>query len=261
VAVEGGTECSGGCKHRCAMDICAVLCNGQLMVMDEREEGEEQLLLVTCSSPFNQQQLLPLAPTSTTTLPLQLSISATMSDQRVWKEQICCIGAGYVGGPTMAVIAKHCPDIRVAVVDIDERRINAWNSDALPVFEPHLAETLAAARANNNLIFTCNIDEEIDRADIIFVAVATPTKNYGRGAGKAFDMTYWDAVARNIARVATRDKIIVEKSTVPVRTAENVIKILNANRRSKDIKFHVCCLLACLFVCLFVEPAGSMPHC
>jgi UDPglucose 6-dehydrogenase len=184
-----------------------------------------------------------------------------MSDQRVWKEQICCIGAGYVGGPTMAVIAKHCPDIRVAVVDIDERRINAWNSDALPVFEPHLAETLAAARANNNLIFTCNIDEEIDRADIIFVAVATPTKNYGRGAGKAFDMTYWDAVARNIARVATRDKIIVEKSTVPVRTAENVIKILNANRRSKDIKFHVCCLLACLFVCLFVEPAGSMPHC
>ena len=165
--------------------------------------------------------------------------SSTTAETRQWKERVCCIGAGYVGGPTMAVIAKHCPDVRVAVVDIDATRIAAWNSRSLPVFEPQLQETIDAAHANGNLVFSTAIDEEIDRADIIFVAVATPTKSYGRGSGKAFDMTYWDAVARNIARVARSDKIIVEKSTVPVRTAEKVIQVLNANRTSRHVKFHV----------------------
>jgi len=159
---------------------------------------------------------------------------------REWKEKVVCVGAGYVGGPTMAVIAKHCPDVKVTVVDIDQRRIDAWNSRSLPVFENGLQEVIDEARSkNNNLTFTTDVDGAIRESTIIFIAVSTPTKTYGRGAGKSFDMTYWDAVARNIAAVAENDKIIVEKSTVPVRTADSVMHILNTNKKSKDIKFSV----------------------
>ena len=142
--------------------------------------------------------------------------------------KICCIGAGYVGGPTMAVIARQCPDITVTVVDISEERIAAWNDanlDNLPIYEPGLAEVVAKAR-NKNLFFSTEVDKAIQEADIIFIAVNTPTKTYGKGKGMAADLTYVEQCARRIAEVATSDKIVVEKSTLPVRTAEAIQTIL-----------------------------------
>ena len=142
--------------------------------------------------------------------------------------KICCIGAGYVGGPTMAVIARQCPNIIVTVVDISEERIAAWNDrdiDNLPIYEPGLAEVVAKAR-NKNLFFSTEVDKAIQEADIIFIAVNTPTKTYGKGKGMAADLTYVEQCARRIAEVATRDKIVVEKSTLPVRTAEAIQTIL-----------------------------------
>ena len=142
--------------------------------------------------------------------------------------KICCIGAGYVGGPTMAVIARQCPNITVTVVDISEERIAAWNDrdvDNLPIYEPGLAEVVAKAR-NKNLFFSTEVDKAIQEADIIFIAVNTPTKTYGKGKGMAADLTYVEQCARRIAEVATSDKIVVEKSTLPVRTAEAIQTIL-----------------------------------
>ena len=142
--------------------------------------------------------------------------------------KICCIGAGYVGGPTMAVIARLCTNIIVNVVDISEERIAAWNDpdlDKLPIYEPGLAEVVAKAR-NKNLFFSTDIDKAIEEADIIFIAVNTPTKTYGKGKGMAADLTYVEQCARRIAEVATTDKIVVEKSTLPVRTAEAIQTIL-----------------------------------
>ena len=142
--------------------------------------------------------------------------------------KICCIGAGYVGGPTMAVIARQCPNITVTVVDISEKRIAAWNDpnlDNLPIYEPGLAEVVANARGKN-LFFSTEIDKAIEEADIIFIAVNTPTKTYGKGKGMAADLTYVEQCARRIASVATSDKIVVEKSTLPVRTAEAIQTIL-----------------------------------
>ena len=142
--------------------------------------------------------------------------------------KICCIGAGYVGGPTMAVIARQCPNITVTVVDISSDRIAAWNDpnlDNLPIYEPGLAEVVARARGNN-LFFSTEIDKAIEDADIIFIAVNTPTKTYGKGKGMAADLTYVEQCARRIANVATGDKIVVEKSTLPVRTAEAIQTIL-----------------------------------
>ena len=142
--------------------------------------------------------------------------------------KICCIGAGYVGGPTMAVIAMQCPNITVTVVDISEERIAAWNDpdlDNFPIYEPGLAEVVAKAR-NKNLFFSTEIDEAIQEADMIFIAVNTPTKTYGKGKGMAADLTYVEQCARRIANVATSDKIVVEKSTLPVRTAEAIQTIL-----------------------------------
>ena len=142
--------------------------------------------------------------------------------------KICCIGAGYVGGPTMAVIARQCPNMTVNVVDISEERIAAWNDpdlDKLPIYEPGLAEVVAKAR-NKNLFFSTDIDKAIEEADIIFIAVNTPTKTYGKGKGMAADLTYVEQCARRIAEVATTDKIVVEKSTLPVRTAEAIQTIL-----------------------------------
>ena len=139
--------------------------------------------------------------------------------------KICCIGAGYVGGPTMAMIARKCPDIQVTVVDLNERRIADWNSSKLPIYEPGLQEVVDSAR-NKNLFFTTDIDTNLKEADIIFISVNTPTKDYGSGSGKAADLRFIEACARRIAEVGGGNKIVVEKSTVPVRTAQMVNEIL-----------------------------------
>ncbi len=149
--------------------------------------------------------------------------------------KICCIGAGYVGGPTMAVIAQKAPHIRVTVVDLNQRRIDAWNSDTLPIYEPGMDEVVKESRGRN-LFFSTAVAEEINAADIVFVAVNTPTKTYGVGAGKAADLRFIESVARTIAEVATSDKIIVEKSTIPVKTAETIKSILAANTRGLNFQ-------------------------
>jgi len=144
-------------------------------------------------------------------------------------KNICCIGAGYVGGPTMTVIAEKNPHIKVSVVDMNQARIDAWNDenlDNLPIFEPGLAELVKNNR-NKNLFFSTEVDEAIRTADIIFISVNTPTKTYGRGKGMAADLKYIELCARQIARVAQTDKIIVEKSTLPVRTAQALKSILD----------------------------------
>ena len=143
-------------------------------------------------------------------------------------QSICCLGAGYVGGPTMAMIAAKCPDIQVTVADMNEARIAAWNSDSLPVYEPGLEEIVASARGRN-LHFTTDIRASIAAADIIFVSVGTPTKSYGIGAGRAADLRYIESAARLIAEVSEGNKIIVEKSTIPVKTATAIKSILTAN--------------------------------
>ncbi|MGZ0655193.1 UDP-glucose 6-dehydrogenase [Coraliomargarita sp. W4R53] len=150
--------------------------------------------------------------------------------------KICCIGAGYVGGPTMAMIAHQCKQHTVTVVDINQARIDAWNSDKLPVFEPGLDEIVAGARGNN-LFFSTDVDTAIREAEMIFLSVNTPTKSYGVGAGRAADLRYIEKCARKIAEVAEDDKIVVEKSTLPVRTAESVKRILESN--SKGRKFQI----------------------
>ncbi|XP_074586409.1 UDP-glucose 6-dehydrogenase 4-like [Curcuma longa] len=150
--------------------------------------------------------------------------------------KICCIGAGYVGGPTMAVIALKCPSVEVIVVDISTARIAAWNSDQLPIYEPGLDEVVKQRRGKN-LFFSTDVEKYIREADIIFVSVNTPTKTHGLGAGKAADLTYWESAARMIADVSQSDKIVVEKSTVPVKTAEAIEKILTHN--SKGINYQI----------------------
>ncbi|KAJ4711452.1 UDP-glucose 6-dehydrogenase family protein [Melia azedarach] len=150
--------------------------------------------------------------------------------------KICCIGAGYVGGPTMAMIALKCPKVEVAVVDISVQRINAWNSDSLPIYEPGLYEVVKQCRGIN-LFFSADVEKHVSEADIIFVSVNTPTKTRGLGAGKAADLTYWESAARMIADVAKSNKIVVEKSTVPVKTAEAIEKILTHN--AKGINFQI----------------------
>lgn len=142
--------------------------------------------------------------------------------------RICCIGAGYVGGPTMTVIASQCPDITVTVVDVNAARINSWNDpdlDQLPIYEPRLKELVQKCRGRN-LFFSTEIDRAIEDAEIIFISVNTPTKTYGKGKGQAADLKFIELCARNIARVAKDDKIVVEKSTLPVRTAEAIKNIL-----------------------------------
>lgn len=142
--------------------------------------------------------------------------------------KICCIGAGYVGGPTMAVIAQKCPHIKVTVVDLNKDRISAWNSDnyELPVFEPGLEDVVKEARGRN-LFFSTNVDDAIIEADAIFISVNTPTKNYGIGKGQAADLKYIELCARQIAAVSKSNKIIIEKSTLPVRTASALKSIFD----------------------------------
>lgn len=153
--------------------------------------------------------------------------------------EICCIGAGYVGGPTMSVIAHKCPGINVTVVDINQDRIDLWNQanlDNLPIYEPGLKEIVAQSR-DKNLFFSTDIDKAIDRAQIIFISVNTPTKTYGKGKGQAADLKYIELCARNIARVAKDDKIVVEKSTLPVRTAQAIKNILQ--NTGNEVSFEI----------------------
>jgi UDPglucose 6-dehydrogenase len=147
------------------------------------------------------------------------------------------MGAGYVGGPTMAMIAAKRPDIRVIVTDMDAARIAAWNSADLPVYEPGLDSVVAAARGRN-LFFTTDIEASVAAADMVFVAVGTPTKTYGVGAGKAADLRYIESCSRMIAGVASGHKIIVEKSTIPVKTASAIKTVLEANK-APDFTFEV----------------------
>ena len=153
-------------------------------------------------------------------------------------KNICCIGAGYVGGPTMAVIALKCPHINVTVVDANPEKIKAWNGslDELPVYEPGLAEVVKEARGRN-LFFSDDIASNIEKAKMIFMAVNTPTKTEGEGAGMAADLLYVEACARDIAKYSKSDKIVIEKSTLPVRTAEKIKEILEEN--STDIHFEI----------------------
>ena len=153
-------------------------------------------------------------------------------------KNICCIGAGYVGGPTMAVIALKCPHINVTVVDANPDKIKAWNGslDSLPVYEPGLAEVVKEARGIN-LFFSDDIAANIEKAELIFMAVNTPTKTEGKGAGMAADLRYIEACARDIAKYSKSDKIVIEKSTLPVRTAEKIKEILEEN--SSNIHFEI----------------------
>ena len=149
-------------------------------------------------------------------------------------KNIVCIGAGYIGGPTMAVIAKMNPDRKVVVVDINAERVAAWNSDdySLPIYEPGLVDVVKEARGKN-LFFSTDIESAVRECDIVFVGVNTPTKMFGRGAGRASDLQYWESTAREIKRFAKSDKIIVEKSTLPVRTAAAMDAILNDHAEHK----------------------------
>jgi len=144
-------------------------------------------------------------------------------------DRICCIGAGYVGGPTCATIALKCPHVKVTIVDLNEARINAWNSDDLPIYEPGLADVVKACRGKN-LFFSTDVRKSIQEADIIFASVNTPTKTQGVGAGRAADLRFIESVGRTVAEYANGNKIIIEKSTVPVKTAEALARVLTANK-------------------------------
>ncbi len=154
----------------------------------------------------------------------------------MFTKHIACIGAGYVGGPTMSVIAAKCPQYKVTVADINEARIAAWQTDDLPIYEPGLLEVVQAARGRN-LFFTTDISAAIREAEIIFVSVNTPTKTFGEGSGRAADLQYWEKVAREILHESRSPKIVIEKSTLPVKTAQTMETILSANGNA--IRFEV----------------------
>lgn len=158
-------------------------------------------------------------------------------------QDICCIGAGYVGGPTCAIIAAKNPHLRVTVVDLDQTRIDAWNSDQLPIYEPGLRDIVEHARDGSlsrrpNLFFSTDVESAIRNAQLIFISVNTPTKLVGVGSGKALDLTHVEAAARQIAEISTTDKIIVEKSTVPCGTAQSLREIFSELGRP-DVHFQV----------------------
>ena len=151
---------------------------------------------------------------------------------------ICCIGAGYVGGPTMAVIAQKNPNIKVTVVDINKKRIAAWNSNnlnELPIYEPGLADVIKEARGRN-LFFSDDINNAITNSEMIFISVNTPTKTSGEGKGFAADLKYIESCANHIAEISKTDKIVVEKSTVPVRTSEKIKEILKSKNKNVDFQ-------------------------
>ena len=158
-----------------------------------------------------------------------------MADPK-FEKNLLCIGAGYVGGPTMAMIAHKCPQYKVTVVDVVKEKIDAWQTDDLPIYEPGLLELVKSSR-EKNLFFSTDIDKGIKEADIIFISVNTPTKTFGEGAGKSADLQYWEKTARDILRASESDKIIVERSTLPVKTAIAMERILSLN--DKGLKFEV----------------------
>ena len=151
---------------------------------------------------------------------------------------ICCLGAGYVGGPTCAVIADRCPHITVNVVDLNEARIKAWNEGPLPIHEPGLEEVVQRTR-NINLFFTTNVSSAIESADVIFISVNTPTKTYGKGAGSAADLCAVESAAKAIMMYSRSNKIVVEKSTVPCGTANALARLFSAREQESDIKFEI----------------------
>jgi UDPglucose 6-dehydrogenase len=151
-------------------------------------------------------------------------------------KRICCIGAGYVGGPTMAMIALKCPEYKVTVVDINKQRIEDWQSDNLPIFEPGLLEIVKKV-LNKNLFFSTEVEKAIIESEIVFVSVNTPTKTFGIGSGKTADLQYWEQTARTILKVSTSDKIVIEKSTLPVKTASAMASILNSNH--SNVHFEI----------------------
>jgi UDPglucose 6-dehydrogenase len=153
-----------------------------------------------------------------------------------FRKKILCIGAGYVGGPSMAMIAYKCPEYRVTIVDINEERIDAWNSGTLPVYEPGLSEIVRKVRGKN-LFFAKDVEKQIGDNDIIFVSVNTPTKTFGAGAGMAADLQFWEKTARQILEHSRSSKIVIEKSTLPVKTALAMERILNSVRGK--VKFDV----------------------
>ncbi len=153
---------------------------------------------------------------------------------------ICCIGAGFVGGPTMAVIAYKCPELIVNVLDINEKRIQNWNNkdlSKLPIYEDGLSEIIEKCR-NKNLFFSNEVEKHIQKADMIFISVNTPTKTKGVGAGKASDLKWIEASARLISKYSKSGTIIVEKSTVPVKTAETIDTILRSSEENNN-KDHI----------------------
>jgi UDPglucose 6-dehydrogenase len=154
-------------------------------------------------------------------------------------KSICCIGAGYVGGPTMSIIAQKNPHIKVTVVDLNSERISNWNNkdlSKLPIYEPGLSQIVFESRGRN-LFFSTDIDTAIDESEMIFISVNTPTKTYGSGKGMASDLKYVELCARQIAKVSKSDKIVVEKSTLPVKTAEAIQNILENN--TNGVKFQI----------------------
>ncbi len=151
-------------------------------------------------------------------------------------KRILCIGAGYVGVPSMVVIAEKCPHYKITVVDCNPEKIAQWKSDSLPIYEPGLDEAVKRVR-DKNLFFSIDIEKGIKESEIIFVSVNTPTKNFGAGCGLAADLQYWEKTARQIVENAESPKIIVEKSTVPVKTAQAMEEILKMNENGK--KMHV----------------------
>ncbi len=156
-------------------------------------------------------------------------------NETTFKKKIVCIGAGYVGGPTMTVIANHCPDYKVTVVDISQQKIDQWNSDNLPIYEPGLKERVLKTRGKN-LFFSTNVEAGIEEADMIFVSVNTPTKTFGEGEGRAVDLQYVEKTARKIKECSRSDKIVIEKSTLPVRAAETIGKILQSGKNGVNFE-------------------------
>ena len=156
--------------------------------------------------------------------------------EKKFKKNLLCIGAGYVGGPTMAMIAHKCPKYKVTVVDVIPEKIAAWKTNNLPIYEPGFLELVKSCRGKN-LFFSTDVDKGIKEADIIFISVNTPTKTFGEGAGKSADLQYWEKTARDILRASDSDKIIVERSTLPVKTAIAMERILSLNE--KGLNFEV----------------------
>ncbi|KAK8857800.1 hypothetical protein M9Y10_012894 [Tritrichomonas musculus] len=152
-------------------------------------------------------------------------------------KKIACVGAGYVGGSTMAVIAEKCPEITVTVIDIDEKKVNAWNSDNLPIYEPGLYDIIKVQRGKN-LFYTTDTENGIKDADLVFIAIGTPTKGHGTGAGKAAMLGYFESATRMIAPFLRNNVIVVEKSTVPVGVAHSIRTVLAANM-PHDHHFHI----------------------